>query len=126
MARQRLATTISITVLAFTLGLHWVVLQSIAWLHDHSYTNVTFVYAAEKKALNAKTTCTLCQLVDAGKKAEQDESPAMIVVHELISLTPELPPIVSCPDTFYHEIGSLAALFLRANAPHTPPPQSCV
>ena len=126
MVRQRLATTISITVLAFTLGLHWVMLQSLAWVSmTISYTGETSIYAAVKKALDSETTCVLCRMVDAGKKAGQDD-PAIIVAQELEGLSPGLHPIVSRPDTFYHENGLLAALLSRANAPPTPPPQSCV
>jgi len=126
MARQRLATTISITVLAFTLGLHWVMLQSFAWVSmTISYTGETSVYASVKKALDSETTCVLCRVVDASKKAEQD-APTMIVAQELEGLSPGLHPIVSRPGTFYHENGPLAALLSRANAPPTPPPQSCV
>ena len=126
MVRQRLANTISITVLAFTLGLHWVMLQSFAWLSmTISYTGETSVYASVKKALDSETTCVLCHVVDASQKAEQDD-PAIIVAQELEGLSPGLHPIVSLPGTFYHENGPLAALLSRANAPLTPPPQSCV
>ena len=126
MVRQRLATTISVTVLAFTLGLHWVMLQSFAWVSmTISYTGEISIYAAVKKALDSETTCVLCRVVDASKKAEQDD-PAIIVAQELEGLSPGLHPIISPPDTFYHEKGLLAALLSRANAPPTPPPQSCV
>ena len=125
MVRQRLATTISMTVLAFTLGLHWVMLQSLAWVSmTISYTGEASVYAAVKMALDAKTTCVLCRVVDAGKKAEQDD-PTIIVAHELEGLTPGLHPMVIRPDTSCLEDGLSATFHARPNAPPTPPPQSC-
>ena len=124
MVRQRLATTISITVLAFTLGLHWVMLQSFAWVSmTISYAGEASVYAAVKKALDSETTCVLCGVVDAGKKAERDD-PTMIVAHELEGLTPGLHPMVTRPDTPCLEDGPLTTFHARPNAPPTPPPQS--
>ena len=126
MVRQRLATTISITVLAFTLGLHWVMLQSLAWVSmTISYTGEASVYAAVKKALDTKTTCVLCRVVDAGKKAEQGD-PNIIVANELEGLIPGLHPMIARPDTSCLEDGPLATFHGWANAPPTPPPQFCV
>ena len=125
MVRQRYLTTISVTVLAFTLGLHWVMLQSLAWVSmTISYTGEASVYAAVKKALDSETTCVLCRVVDAGKKAEQD-APTIIVAHELEGLTPGLHPMVTRPDSSYLEYWPTATFHARPNAPPTPPPQSC-
>ena len=126
MVRQRLTTTISIPLLAITLGLHWVMLQSLAWVSmTISYTGEASVYAAVKKALDSKTACVLCRVVDAGKKAEQDD-PTIVVAHELEGLTPGLHPKVARPDTFCLEDGPSATFRARPNAPPTPPPQSRV
>ena len=122
MVRQRLATTISITVLAFTLGLHWGILQSLAWVSmTVSYTGEASVYAAVKKALASETTCVLCRAVDAGKKSEQDD-PSIVVAHELEGLTPGLHPMVARPDSPCLEDGPTATFHARSNAPPTPPP----
>ena len=125
MVRQCLATTTSIPLLAFTLGLHWVMLQSLAWMSmTVSYTGEASVYAAVKKALASETTCVLCRVVDAGKKADQN-APTIIVAHELEGLTPGLYPMVARPDTPCLVDGPLVAFHARPNAPPTPPPQSC-
>ena len=124
--RQRLATTISVIVLAFTLGLHWVMLQSLAWVSmTIFYTGEASVYAAVKKALDSETTCVLCRAVDAGKQTEQDD-PTIVVAHELEGLTPGLHPMVARPDSAYLEDGPTATFTARPNAPPTPPPQSRV
>ena len=125
MVRQRLATTISVTVLAFTLGLHWVMLQSLAWVSmTISYTGEASVYTAIIKALDSKTTCVLCRVVDAGKKAGKDD-PVTVIAHELEGLTPGLYPMVLRPNTPCLTDGQSAAFHARPNAPLTPPPQFC-
>ena len=87
MVRQRLATAISVTLLAFTLGLHWVMLQSFAWVSMAiSYTGETSIYAAVKKALDSETTCVLCRVVDAGKKSEKDLKILAPVLEEICLL----------------------------------------
>lgn len=122
---QRIAATISVSLLAFTLGLHWLLLQSIAWVSmTVSYTGEVPVYVAVGKALDVNTSCVLCRVVDAGKKAEQDD-PFIIFAHELEGLSPRSHPIVCRPNLFYLESGLLTAFFSQASVPPTPPPQFC-
>ena len=119
MVRQRLATTISVTLLAFTLGLHWVMLQSFAWVSmTISYTGETSIYAAVKKALDSETTCVLCRVVDAGKKAKHDD-PTIVVAHELEGLAPGLVPMVTRAGSSRLEHGPSATLHARPNGPTT-------
>ena len=122
---QRIATTISVSLLAFIFGLHWLLLQSIAWVSmTVSYTGEMPVYVAVGKALDVNTSCVLCRVVDAGKKAEQDD-PFIIFAYELEGLGPRSHPIVCRPNIFYLESDLLAAFSSQPNVPPTPPPQFC-
>ena len=123
MVRQRIATTISITLLAFILGLQWVMLQSFAWVSmTISYTGEASVYTAIIKALDSKTTCVLCRVVDAGKKSEKDD-PDIVIAYELEGLTLGLHPVVLRPNTSCLTDGPSTASHARSNTPLTPPPQ---
>ena len=126
MVRQRIATTISIIMLAFILGLQWVMLQAFAWVSmTISYTGEASVYTAIIKALDSKTTCVLCRVVDAGKKSVKDD-PDIVIAYELEGLTPGLHPMVLRPNTPCLTDGPSTTFHAWPNEPLTPPPQSSV
>ena len=62
-------------VLTLTLGLHWAVLQSVAWtgmLVQYS-RDATFVEALQK-TFDGKHPCSLCRFIQQGGKSERDSS----------------------------------------------------
>tara|TARA_Y100001934_G_scaffold29946_1_gene32975 strand:- start:939 stop:1319 length:381 start_codon:yes stop_codon:yes gene_type:complete len=122
MVRNRIAAGIAVTVLAFTLGLHWVLLQSVAWVNMAvGYSTEGSFIAAVKKAIDTRTSCGLCRVVSAGKKAEKD-TPANLVPFELEGVAAGGFIVISRPDTRSLSRGGSPALSNRAHAPPTPPP----
>ena len=76
-------------LLSLTLGLHWVVLQSVAWTAMLiERTRDTSFAVAVQTTFDGQHPCKLCQVVEAGKSAEKAPSASL-----------KLPPI---------EISSLA------------------
>lgn len=115
-----------ILVVLAAVGMHWTVLQSIAWtrmlagnLGSSSFTQ------AVQKTFDGKHPCCLCKAIAAGKKSEQKKefTPQMQKL--------EFPPAKECPDligpsrfrllpkadTFAHSL---------TQKPPTPPPRACV
>jgi len=69
------ARILACLVLTLTLGLHWAVLQSVAWtgmLVQYS-RDATFVEALQK-TFDGKHPCSLCRFIQQGGKSERDSS----------------------------------------------------
>jgi hypothetical protein len=61
-------------MLALTLGLHWTVLQSVAWMGMLvSYSAESSFSEAVSKTFDGKHPCQICVVVDEGKKAEREQ-----------------------------------------------------
>ncbi len=58
--------------LAFSIGLHWEFLQSVAWMGMvFNYSLKTGVGEALEKTFDGKHPCALCKVVAEGKKSEK-------------------------------------------------------
>ncbi len=71
---NRCARHFTALLLALTLGLHWTVLQSVAWMSmlvDYS-VEASFGEAVVK-TFDGKHPCKLCIAVDEGKKSEREQ-----------------------------------------------------
>ncbi len=68
----RYARLVVIVMLVLTTGLHWALLQSVAWtgmlLENLSRTSVA---EAVVKTFDGKHPCPLCKAIDCGKKTEK-------------------------------------------------------
>ncbi len=61
-------------MLALTLGLHWTVLQSVAWMSMLvSYSTESSFGEAVVKTFDGKHPCQLCVAVDEGKQSEREQ-----------------------------------------------------
>jgi hypothetical protein len=77
---ERLQNTVIALVLVISIGLHWPLLQSVAWLNMIvSYSKVCGFEQAVAKTFSGKHPCKLCKLVDAGKKAEKKQSKEIVL-----------------------------------------------
>jgi hypothetical protein len=121
----RAVRIIAVLLLSLSLGLHWVVLQSVAWtamVIGRTQTNSFTV--ALKTTFDGKHPCRICNVVAAGKNAEKKtEATGKTVKLELLaggSVTPSLhPPLpVTNPDPL------VPALSSRVDAPALPPPRA--
>jgi hypothetical protein len=59
-------------------GTHWVTLQSVAWLSMFvRYVQVDDVETALKKTFDGQHRCALCRKVEAGRRADREQSPQL-------------------------------------------------
>ena len=112
-----------VITLIFVVGVHWIILQSVAW------TGMVFVYSrtaplreALAKTFDGQHPCTLCKAVQEGKKSEQKLPTNQVTTKldffcnpELLAI--ELPPPFSQPDSFSKHVPT------RTEAPPSPPPR---
>ncbi len=62
--------------LAFSIGLHWEFLQSVAWVGMVvKYSERTGIAEALEKTFDGKHPCALCKVVAEGKKSEKKPEP---------------------------------------------------
>ena len=70
----RLSKLIIAVCLALSLGLHWVLLQSAAWVGMAvSFSQTEPITEALSKTFDGKHPCKLCKLVKEGQQAEQKQ-----------------------------------------------------
>ena len=68
------------TALAFTIGLHWGFLQSVAWLGMVvSYSQHDGIGEALEKTFDGKHPCSLCKAIAEGKKSERKPEAAPVI-----------------------------------------------
>ena len=71
---KRLYKVIAVVALVASLGLHWTLLQSVAWVSMLvRYSQHDSIAEAVTKTFDGKHPCALCQVVSNGKKSEQKE-----------------------------------------------------
>ncbi len=121
---KRAAKLAVILAVALSVGLHWVLLQSVAWTGMFvSFAQQTTVREAFTKTFDGKNPCRICKLVREGQQSEKArESVLPLVKIESLPcaagfvLTPPAP--LSPPPAL-----DLAAL-PRAESPPLPPPRA--
>ena len=60
--------------LAATVGLHWALLQTVAWVGMvAAYSQEGTVLSAIKKTFDGQHPCRICDFVSAGKKSERKQ-----------------------------------------------------
>ena len=71
---QQFARHLIVLALALSLGLHWTVLQSVAWASMFlEYASQGSVTEALVKTFDGKNPCNICIAVAEGKQSEQGE-----------------------------------------------------
>jgi hypothetical protein len=120
----RAVRVVAVLLLSLSLGLHWVVLQSVAWttmLIDRTQSS-SFVTAL-RTTFDGKHPCRICKAVSAGKSAEKNSAGAVQTVKlELLaagSVTPSLHPPLPLPGPS----SLIVVLHPRAEVPIPPPPR---
>jgi hypothetical protein len=99
-------------MLALTLGLHWTVLQSVAWMTMLvNYTVESSFGEAVAKTFDGRHPCKLCIAVNEGKQSEREQKQLKsldkadwILVSEAIVLAPPdfdfpRPQVLGVPDS---------------------------
>jgi len=121
---KRAAKVSVILAVALSVGLHWALLQSVAWAGMFaSYAQQTTLREAFTKTFDGKNPCRICRLVREGQQSEKAKESVLPLVKveslpcaEVFVLTPPVP-------LFYPSVSDEAAL-PRAESPPSPPPRA--
>jgi hypothetical protein len=78
MMKSRSLRSVVALMLCVSIGLHWMVLQSVAWVGMMvSYTQSTGSLAtAAEMTFDGEHPCSLCRVIEKGKQSEQPADPA--------------------------------------------------
>lgn len=122
--RRRLHIVSLVLMLALSLGWHWTALQSFAWARMFfTYSQQAPFSEALKKTFDGENPCTVCKLVQEGKKSEQEHPTSHTIgkvdlfldCSDLVLYAPDMPE------------PSFALIHFRqesAPSPPIPPPRS--
>ena len=109
--------------LILSIGGHWVLLQSVAWVGMFAKNVRTYsVTEALEKTFDGQHPCALCKVVAAGKKSEQKQTIAKLEVKIDFWLAPAS-CLVVVPPRASHELPQADAFSSRVETPPTPPPR---
>lgn len=110
-------------MLALTLGLHWTVLQSVAWVSMLvNYSAESSFAEAVVKTFDGKHPCQICVAVDAGKKSEREQQ-KLKSLDKADWLIPETALALFRPASKPVAIPEELSLLSFVTSPPTPPPR---
>lgn len=121
---KRAAKVAVILAVALSVGLHWALLQSVAWAGMFaSYAQQTTLREAFTKTFDGKNPCRICKLVREGQQSEKAKESLLPLVKieslpcaAVFVLTPPAPlSVPTAPDE---------AASPRAESPPSPPPRA--
>ena len=120
----RLSKLLLVAVLSCTLGLHWALLQSAAWVGMVvSYSQTAPLNEALAMTFDGKHPCNLCKFVRDGHRSEHKKETQKPVVQLDVLL--DASRIVICPPLVEPAFrASLRIMDSRADSPPIPPPRS--
>ena len=125
---SRLSQILIVAALVLSIGLHWAVLQSAAWV------GMAVAYSVEKGSLtdglsdtfDGNHPCRLCKAVQQGQESKSEDNQAPAAKTKEVKLTLALvtvPQFVFSPMAPPHWIMTSSDLQTRREEPVTPPPQ---
>lgn len=121
---KRAAKVAVILAVALSVGLHWALLQSVAWAGMFaSYAQQTTLREAFTKTFDGKNPCRICKLVREGQQSEKAKESLLPLVKieslpcaAVFVLTPPAPlSVPTAPDQDASP---------RAESPPSPPPRA--
>ena len=124
---RRLTKILTVVLLVLSLGLHWTLLQTIAWTGMLvSYSRNTSLTEAVSKTFDGQHPCCMCKAIKAGREAEREQAPEKsapdakikcvlpaAVTFLYMPITSELPQALSASTPASHQ-----------TEPQTPPPRA--
>ena len=121
---KRAAKFAVILAVALSVGLHWALLQSVAWTGMFvTFAQQTTVREAFTKTFNGKNPCRICKLVREGQQSEQQPESLLPLVK--IESLPCASAFVLTPPAPLSLTPSLdLTASLRAESPPFPPPRA--
>jgi hypothetical protein len=119
---QQVKNTVVGVALIFTIGLHWPLLQSVAWVNMIvALSKHEGIGQAVEKTFDGKHPCKLCNFVAEGKKADQKKTASDLVKKFDLFSAPT--PTVFLQHPVFISYPPLQTLsHLRFYAPLSPPP----
>ena len=122
--RNRTANFVIAVLLVVSIGGHWALLQSVAWMTMLvDYSKDAPLSVAVEKTFDGKHPCSLCKIVKHGKETEQQQEstklkmkPDSWMLARVVDF--EVTPVPAAPITFAPPI-----LQPRGESPPVPPPR---
>jgi hypothetical protein len=113
---------IVVFTLALSLGLHWVLLQSVAWVGMVvSYAEKAPLKEALVKTFDGKHPCALCKIVQKG--AQSPQKPGLHKLQTKLDLVLFAKPDGFLPPLFPPQLGTSDEGPKRCERPPVPPPK---
>ncbi|MBM3839105.1 MAG: hypothetical protein FJ398_14280 [Verrucomicrobia bacterium] len=121
---RRLLQFAVVASLVFVVGVHWILLQSVAW------TGMIIVYSqtaslreAIIKTFDGQHPCQLCKAVQEGRAAEQKQRPQRKLSAKVDFFCNHDPVVIETPPPFQQPISQSVHFPTRTEAPLGPPPR---
>jgi hypothetical protein len=122
--RNRLGKLLVTLFLIVSIGGHWALLQSFAWVTMViDYSKEAPISVAVAKTFDGAHPCGLCKMVSKGKASEKKQDAIKVktkVDFWIASTETTLPPTASCDMQF---AAPAIAVFADAETPPVPPPR---
>lgn len=123
MPNQRAIKAVAVALLAFSLGLHWLVLESVAWVAmTLDFSRETAIVQVIQKTFDDRNTCSLCHAIAQGQQAEDEQADnGNLVKIEAVVYTGAAS--VDFPRLLELSILQATGSAHQRGNPHSPPPQ---
>ena len=113
----------TIIALCLAVGLHWFVLQSVAWTAMIvKYSAGTSLSAAVAKTFDGEHPCSLCRVVQKGKTSEKKQQLQPLAPKFNLFLTAKESPFPIAGTAFRYNSTGVVSL-TRGESPPVPPPR---
>jgi len=120
---RKLAHWLIVVALVFSIGAHWAILQSVAWLGMAvSYSQNSSLKEALSKTFDGFHPCKLCKVVQEGKRSEKkQDAPKPFNKIDLIAFSTTL--TLDGPAVDLISFGPMGVASPPGESPPTPPPR---
>ena len=121
---KRVAKILVILAVALSVGLHWALLQTVAWTGMLvTYAQQTSIRDAVVKTFDGKHPCRLCKLVREGQQSEK-ESPALLPLIKIESLPCAMAFVLYPPEPISPPLPADLSAARRFESPPFQPPRA--
>ena len=122
--RGKLGHVSIVLMLAFTLGWHWTLLQSVGWAQMfYTFVQSSSIREALEKTFDGKHPCQVCNVVQEGKKSESEKLPPRAGKLDLFC-EGDLVAMLFPPDLIPPVFSTGSRPMQTLPAPPKPPPRS--
>lgn len=121
---KRAAKVAVILAVALSVGLHWVLLQGVAWTGMFaSFAQETTLREAFTKTFDGKNPCRICKLVREGQQSEKARESILPLV-KIESLPCAAVFVLTPPAPLSSPPAPDSIALVRAESPPSPPPRA--